>query len=391
MKFLLFLSLAALVTILNLNACTSAPAAPQATAATAAETEASKSRKELIKEEKRRQSEADLPFRVLDTSARIDKIAFGSGADQNQPQPIWQNALDQNPDLFILTGDSIYAADSINKPIGDQYKKLNKIAEYRAIREKVPFMAIWNDQDYGQIDGGSDNPEKDFARTEFVKYWGYLRSTLPPTQKALYHAKIFGTKKQTVQVIMLDTRWDRSSLKRNVDDTFNAEKPEADAFPRPYLIDEDKTKHILSEAQWSWLETELRKPAAFKILVSPIQVIANDHQFEKWGLFPHERDRLLNLIRKAKAKHIVILSGDRHLSAIAKTYIQGFNTIYDVTANALNNPVPRANALKDSSYNDAAFGGMTFGLININWDKKKAQVEFHSLDGQSKQSVEVPF
>ena len=364
-----------------------------ATVATAnpAENEVSKSRKELIREEKRRQSDADLPFRGLDTSKRIDTIAFGSGVDQNQPQPIWKNILDQQPDLFLFAGDSVYAADAEHKPIGDQYKKLNKISEYRTVREKIPFMAIWNDQDYGKNDGGSDNPEKDFARTEFLKYWSYLRTTLPPTQKALYHAKIFGSKKQLVQVIMLDTRWDRSSLKLNPDDHYNAEKPDSDTFPRPYLVDEEKSKRVLSEEQWAWLESELKKPASFRILVSPIQVIANDHQFEKWGLFPNERERLFNLIRKSKAKHIVILSGDRHISSIAKTYLQGFNTLYDITSSSLNNPVPRANTLTDSSYIEKAYGGMAYGLIQLNWDKKRATVELHSIDEQSKQSVEISF
>lgn len=363
----------------------------KAEAAKLAETEAIKTRKEIIREEKRKQSEADLPFRGLDTSIRIDKIAFGSGANQDQPQMIWKNILSHNPDLFIFAGDAVYSSGKEQKPLSLQYKKLNRNSEYRTMREKIPFMATWNDEDYGQVDGGADNPDKEMARTEFLKYWTYARTTIPNAQKPIYHSKIFGSKKQIVQVIMLDTRWDRANYKKNTEDTYNSENPEPNTFPKPYLSDDDKTKRMLSEPQWSWLESELKKPASLRILVSPIQVIANDHRFEKWGNFPGERDRLITLIRKAKAKNLVIISGDRHISAIAKEYVQGFTTLYDVTSSGLNNPVPRGNVVKDTSYLSDAYGAMAYGLIQINWDKHKASIEIRSLDEEVKQSIDVPF
>lgn len=376
------------ILVLSLTACQTIkvdkPAKP-------VETEASQTWKEIIREEKRKQSEADLPFRGLDTSSRISKIAFGSGVDQDQPQLLWANILKHDPDLFILAGDAVYTAKPEQKPISTQYKKLNRDPNYRLMREKIPFMATWNDEDYSQPDGGANNPDKEIARTEFFKYWTYARTSIPADQKAIYHSKTFGSTKQTVQVIMLDTRWDRSALKVNPEDTYNRETPEPNTFPKPYLADDDKTKRILSEAQWAWLDGELRKPSSLKILVSPIQVIANEHNFEKWGNFPAERERLLNLIRKTKAKHIIIISGDRHISAIAKEYIQGFNTLYDVTSSGLNNPVPRDNKITDASYLNEAYGALSYGLISIDWDKHKAKIELRTLDDEVQQSVDFPF
>ncbi len=357
--------------------------------------EPGKDRKEIIKEEKRRQYEADVAFRGLDTSARINKIAFGSGADPDQPQPIWKTILGQKPDLFLFAGDSVYSASkdkfSSQVAINQQYKKLNRNTDYRDIREKIPFMATWNDQDYGQIDGGVENPIKEAARVEFLKYWTYARSAIPEDQKGIYHSKTFGTKKQQLQVIMLDTRWDRSALKLNQADPYNAESPLPDTFPAPYINDEDKAKRMLSDKQWAWLESELRKPAAFRIIVSPIQVIANEHQFEKWGNFPNERDHLFNLIRKTKSRDLLIISGDRHISSIAKEYIQGVTNLYDVTSSGLNNPIPRANKMKDTQYLNDAYGGMSYGLINIDWDKRKASVEIRSSQDDVIQSVNVTF
>lgn len=359
---------------------------------------AAKSHKELVKAQKRLQSEADLPFRGLDTSAHIQTIAFGSCANQDKPQPIWSTILKQNPDLFLFMGDNVYASRPEQKPLSEQYKKLNRIPEYRAIRERVPFMAIWDDHDYGSNDSGKDNPEKEQTRKEFLKYWSYLNQTLPSHQKALYHSKIFGSKKQTVQVIFLDTRWDRSPLKKISDADITTPAPEntesvvaVKKIKGEYEADTGPDKHFLSEQQWQWLESELKKPAALKILVSSIQVIANDHHFEKWGNFPLERERLLNLIQKTKSKNLVILSGDRHAASIAKLDTKKSGTLYDITASALNKEAKEGNELTDSTYLSEAFGEPNFGLLKINWNQKKALIEIRSQQDEVKQSVEVSF
>jgi alkaline phosphatase D len=43
------------------------------------------------------------------SSPGLQKIAFGSCASQEKDQPIWQNVINKSPDLFIFTGDNIYA------------------------------------------------------------------------------------------------------------------------------------------------------------------------------------------------------------------------------------------------------------------------------------------
>ena len=58
-------------------------------------------------------------------------------------------------------------------------------------------------------------------------------------------------------------------------------------------------------------------PAEVRLLVSSIQVVAEDHGFEKWMNFPHERERLFNLIRETGAEGVIILSGDRHLAELS--------------------------------------------------------------------------
>lgn len=377
--------------------CQSMSTNPEPSKTTTIDASQNKNRHELIKEEKRKQSEADLPFRGLDTSKKITSVVFGSSMDQDQPQPLWSAIAAVNPDLFVY--------------VGEQNRKLNKIPDYRNIREKVPFLAIWNDQ--GAPLAVADNES---SRAEFSKYWTYIRTTLPKNQKALYHSKIIGSKKQTLQVILLDTRSDRSELKINPDDQKEIRTPiivvptSADSTtnatlttptnetkalivqqPKPFLADDDKNKHFLSDEQWNWLENELRKPATFRLLVSPIQVIANDHQFEKWGNFPRERERLLNLLKSTKAKNLLILSSHRNSASIAQTDIKGLGKIYDATTSSINQPGKPSWLLKDSTYLTDAYPDVNFGLVKIDWENRKAKVEIHGLENKVVNSTEVNF
>lgn len=407
-----------------------------------------KSHKEMVKEQKRLQSEADLPFRGLDTSIKIQQIAFGANAQQNLPQPIWSTVLKNNPDLFLFAGDTVtnVASGTEKKSLSEAYKKLNKITEYRQAREKIPFMAIWNHDDFGLNENEVQTADKETVRKDFVKNWSYLNFTLPNNQKALYHSKIFGQKKQLVQIIMLDTRWDQSELKKKADlilspestnnvannvttntpsatpsttaetasvspmpvtaaqttNNSDAQKPETSAANKQqpavapnsrieYSPDSDNNKHFLSSAQWNWLESELKKPAALRILVSPIPVIAQDHHDEKWGNFPQEREKLLTLFKKTHAKNLLIVSGGRRLTALAKTDLKGLGTIYDVTAGNLNQETPAYLSRADSTYLAEAYSSPHFGLIKINWNNRKALVELRSSDDLPKQTVEISF
>ena len=40
--------------------------------------------------------------------AVLTRIAFGSCADEEKPQPIWDAVLAYRPELFLFTGDNVY-------------------------------------------------------------------------------------------------------------------------------------------------------------------------------------------------------------------------------------------------------------------------------------------
>src|SRR5262249_22644216 len=150
-----------------------------------------------------------------------------------------------------------------------------------------PVLATWDDHDYGADDVGAEYPKKDESQQVFLDFFGVPKDSPRRTQKGVYHAALFGPPEKRLQVILFDTRYFRSPLKKR--DKF---------IPNvgPYIPNPDKTATMLGEAQWRWLEEQLRVPAKVRLLGSSIQVVAEDHGWEKWQNLPHERERLFRLI-----------------------------------------------------------------------------------------------
>jgi alkaline phosphatase D len=65
------------------------------------------------------------PDGVLPTDAPVRRIAFGSCAHQDKPQPIWDVIATAEPDLLLL-GDNVYADSSDPQRIRAAYKKLGQ-------------------------------------------------------------------------------------------------------------------------------------------------------------------------------------------------------------------------------------------------------------------------
>ena len=95
-----------------------------------------------------------------DEARPLTRIAFGSCAHQDLPQPIWDAILAWRPELFVFAGDNVYGdlAPGAANPLAGAYAKAARIAGYRALREQVPVLATWDDHDYGHNDAGGDFP-----------------------------------------------------------------------------------------------------------------------------------------------------------------------------------------------------------------------------------------
>lgn len=319
-----------------------------------------------------------IPSRGLDFAATIDKVAFASCMNQDAPAPLWTDILNSKPDLFLFMGDNIYGSHSSQQPIAEQYKKLDTVVEYLKVRETIPFLATWDDHDFGMRDGGADWSGKGNAKRDFLNYWGYSRNSISVEQGGVYHAKIVGPKKKSVQVIMLDTRYYRSPLK---------DAPGMEGKAMDYVPQDDGT--VLGDAQWEWLETQLKRRADVRFIVSSIQLIANDPKFEKWGNFPKERQRFFDLLKKTNARNVILLSGDRHIASISRIDLKDYGPLYEITSSSINRPNNYPDA--DSHYVGGTYSKENFGLAHIDWTKKTVKAEIRGINNEVVNTVEIKF
>ncbi len=250
---------------------------------------------------------------------KADSIKFGLGSclDQDYPQPIWQSIQNEDLNYFIFLGDNVYG----DVPSGSLRKMRRAYQKQKSILpdflDEINILSIWDDHDYGINDGGSDYRNKQRSQKMFLDFWEIPKDDLRHKREGIYFSQeeIFFNKK--FKLIFLDTRYFRSELKGR---------------KGRYAKNNEPNATILGIEQWKWLEDQLNQDFDFLMIFSSIQIIPQDHGFEKWDNFPKERDKILNMIKKYKDQTI-LFSGDRHRSGIYKK-----DGIIEVTASSMNKP-----------------------------------------------------
>jgi alkaline phosphatase D len=303
----------------------------------------------------------------------LRRIAFGSCASQARPQPIWDAVAATRPELLLMLGDNIYADTEDMDVMRAKYARLAAMPGFKALRASVPILATWDDHDLGVDDGGSDYPKKVESQKVFLDFFGDPEDSPRRRRPGVYDTRVFGPEGKRVQVIMLDTRYFRSSpLKKKTPVT----KGEGPYEPNP-----DPTTTMLGEDQWRWLEGQLRTPAEVRLIASSIQVVAEDHGWEKWMNLPHERERLYRLIRETGAEGVVFLSGDRHLAELSMMDGGAGYPFYDVTSSGLNQAAKSWRPQEVNRHRVATMNwGDNFGLITIDWDRPDPRISLQIRD-----------
>lgn len=316
----------------------------------------------------------------------LHRIAFGSCAAQNQLQPFWDAILADDPGLFLFIGDNVYGDTENMDTLRAKYARLGAQPGFQELRRTTPVLATWDDHDYGENDAGAGYPMKEASQEVFMDFFEVPAEAPMQEREGIYHAHTFGPEGRRVQVILLDTRYFRDALQRRTD--YERGDPAG-----PYVPTGDTTRTMLGEAQWDWLGEQLREPADVRLLVSSIQVIPEEHGWEKWQNFPHERERLFGLLRETGAEGVVLLSGDRHLAEISRldADVAGY-PLYEVTSSGLN----RGGGGRDDEPNRHRLGENfrqnNYGLVTIDWDTETPMLllEVYDDEGHLGLREEVP-
>lgn len=293
--------------------------------------------------------------RPVNTAQDLDIIAFGSCNKVDLPQTMWADIAANNPKLWIWLGDIIYADTTNMRALAAHYKRLKTNPGYKNLRSIAQIVGVYDDHDYGANDAGKGLPNKKGSKKCLLDFLDVPYRSPLRKQEGAYQSYLFGKGENKIKIIIMDTRYFRDTL---IPDT----NPNRRYVP-------NMEGDMLGEAQWAWLEQELtNSPARLHLLCSSVQVLANEHGYEKWGNFPNARKRLLQLIVKTKPANLMILSGDRHMAEVTKMDLQGLPyPLYDFTSSGLTHI--RSGT---SEANKMRVGDMivkkNFGLLKVRWE-----------------------
>ena len=303
-------------------------------------------------------------------------IGFGSCIDQDLPQPIWSAIEAKNVDAFMFLGDNVYGdhpsgkLDKLRKSYISQSTKLPKWLN------KKKVVSIWDDHDYGINDGGGDFKNKRESQKLFLDFWQIPENDPRHKRDGLYFNELIEIDGFKINLIVLDTRFFRSKLSSN---------------KSPYIPTDNIDTTILGDEQWTWFKQVLNHDSDLILVLSSIQILATEHVFEKWDLFPHERLKMMKLLDSIETKSLII-SGDRHKGGLYKK-----GSLIELTSSSLNKPTTAARISRnlpivadsikkqlledDKLLQNKIYNYENFGLIKINTKTQNIEISLNDISG----------
>lgn len=316
-------------------------------------------------------------------SPLISRIAFGSCAEEDKPQPILNLVVKHKPDVFIYLGDNIYGDSYDTTVLRRKYDSLAAKPEFQNLKRKVKLLATWDDHDYGHNDIGKYYPHKVQSKQLLLDFFDEPQQSERRKREGIYTSYMYEGRGKKLQVILLDNRTFRSDLKRFGE---QLDKEPEFFYPLDYAPHDSKDSTLLGEAQWRWLEQELSKPADVRIIGSGSQFGISFNGYEAWANFPHEQKRFLELVKKTRANGVLFITGDVHYAEISKLQEEGLYPIYDITSSGITSTwhfaTPNTNRIEGPVMDNH------FGLLTIDWKKKDPIIKMEIWDVNDNQRVE---
>lgn len=309
-------------------------------------------------------------------------IVFASCNDQNRAQPLWEPILMNSPDLFIWGGDNIYSDTDDMSKMKKDYDKLITNTYYKELSHTIPVIGTWDDHDYGKNDAGVEWEKKKESQQLFLDFLRIPKDDSLRFQEGVYYSRKYTTPVGSLKVISLDTRYFRDPLKRSKTKGWRY-----DAW------EEQDGMTILGDVQWKWLEGELEDDSAmFTIIISSIQFLNDEHGYEKWGNFPSEVKKMYTLLKKAKAKNIMILSGDRHFAEFSSVEVDGLPyKLIDFTSSGLTHTYPDSPPSPNRFRVGKEIKDLNFGVLRFDFTHKKVFMEIRGKNNLLLEELELQY
>ena len=320
------------------------------------------------------------------------RIAFGSCARENKPQPIWDVINELRPELFIFLGDNVYGDTRDVNVLSSKYAQLAAQPGFRRLCSQTPVLATWDDHDFGEDDAGADYPMKEASRQVFCDFWGEPAGSPRRKRDGIYDALTLRRGGRTLQIILPDLRFNRTPIRRldlgsKPYKTWSREIEQAGRdVPGPYEREPDERATMLGDPQWQWLERTLREPADLRILASSLQVVADFPGWEAWINYAQDHQRLLQAIRVARANGLFCISGDTHYGELSCLTTNTPYPLWDLTSSGLTEvwPVTPPNSRRIGE----VVRETNFGWIEIDWQAPQPRLTLQVRDGAGRVRIE---
>lgn len=287
------------------------------------------------------------------------KISFGSCNRQDAPQNYWDAIARKKSDLWVWLGDIIYADTENMSKMKKDYDLLKENPDYARFRTSHDIKGVWDDHDYGINDGGKEYPKKDSSK---MLLYDFLDLEYNPNDHAgVYQSYDIVKNSLKVKLILLDVRSFRDSIG-------------------------NLAGSILGQEQWAWLIGELSaSDADVHVIGSGIQILPNEHPYEKWGNFPVERERLVQILSRLEVKNPILLSGDRHLGEMSIDTLPGKTPILEITSSGLTHSYDNFTEEKNLRRVGKVLSEKNFGMLHIvkNGRKIEYTAELFEMNGKS--------
>ncbi len=313
------------------------------------------------------------PASPADPEGDVATVVLGSCLEQARPAPILGPMQAVGADLAILLGDNVYGdarlGDATLPELRRAYATLSEVRGFAPFLGASPLLTTWDDHDYGMNDAGASFAFRELAERMFLTYWRVPEGDERWARPGVYTSRVYGGEGRRLQVVLLDTRTFKSEW---------APTPERKPGQERYVPSD--TGELLGEAQWGWLAGVLAEPADVRLVVSSLQVHADGHGWERWGLLPHERDRLYAALAARAGGAVVLVSGDRHRAGIYDRELPG-GPYPELTTSSLN-----LSFGGDEEAGPHRLGptyvGENFGVVTVDWAAGTAALSVRDVAGE---------
>lgn len=269
-----------------------------------------------------------------------DSITIGTACCQNYEAGYFaahRDAAQSRLDLMVFLGDYIYESSTQRSRrtarrhgmpdatdltgYRARYALYKSDPDLQAAHASCPWIVTWSDHEVsdnyaGLEDNGGPATREEFQRRRDAAYkawWEHMPVRLAPPVPGqdfpIYRQFSVGS---LVEVSLLDCRQYRSD---------QACTHQSSTHQSPCNEVSDASRTMLGEAQEQWVGRAIGSSnTTWSVLASDTIMMNTTHDrlidnYDQWDGYPAARQRLVQVLEDSKAKNLVVLSGDSHLSA----------------------------------------------------------------------------